>query len=96
MVKVVGIVVMATSTGVSRPPLSPLLLPNLTLVVPMREIIPVFVPPAVGVKLTSMDADPLGGSITGRAGPIKAKPVPEIAARVMVKFPSLGLVTVTE
>jgi len=46
----------------------------------MREMVPVFVPPAVGLKLTPMVAVRFGGRIRGMLGPVRANPDPDIAA----------------
>ena len=89
-------VVEATSTGTSRPRRLPLLLPNLILVVPVREMIPDFVPLAAGVKLTPMVAVRLGGRTSGMLGPVMANPDPTIEALVMVMVPIPGLETVTD
>jgi len=84
------------STGTSRPRRLPLLLPNLILVVPVREMIPDFVPLAAGVKLTPMLALRLGDSTSGMLGPVMANPDPTIEALVMVMIPTPGLETVTD
>jgi hypothetical protein len=64
---------------------------NLTLVEPIRERVPLFVPPVVGVKLTLMDTFCRGARTRGRLGPIRANCCPDIAAWVMVRVPNPGL-----
>lgn len=96
MVNVVETVVEAMSTGTSRPRRLPLLLPNLILVVPVREMIPDFVPLAAGVKLAPMVAERLGARTSGMLGPVMANPDPTIEALLMVMIPMPGLETVTD
>jgi hypothetical protein len=96
MVNVVETVLEAVSTGTSRPRRFPLVRPNLILVMPVREMIPDFVPLAAGVKLTPMVALRLGARTSGMLGPVMANPEPTIDALVMVMVPMPGLETVTD
>ena len=95
IVNVVETVVEAPLTGTSRPRRL-LVVTGLILVVPVREMIPVSVPLAAGVKLTPMDAVFFGASTRGMLGPVMANPDPTIEALVIVMVPRLGLDTVTE
>ena len=79
MLIAVETVVRATSTGVSCPPVLPFLA-NLILVVPVREMVPVFAPPAIGVKLTPRAAVCCGDRTSGMLCPVRANPGPDIAA----------------
>lgn len=60
----------------------------MVLTVPLREMVPLLVPPAVGVKLTPIVALCPAPRTSGKLGPVRANPCPEIAAWVTVRVPT--------
>ena len=55
---------------------------------------PLVFPPEVGVKLTPMLAVCLGARTSGKRGPVRANPCPDMAAWVTIRVPNPGLDTV--